>query len=362
MKKKTLSLILALVMCLGLTVPAMAANPVTLTDGGLSVTLSDVLFEEDVTIHFNDYGEEHDETVHIYRTPEVDKYAVAATNSGKAVQSYSYGYNAWQLSLKDGVWTAVDSTGIGDGTDGSDGEVWASGASWDILEALGMSMSYDSDALFYTSVQVKDGDREEYVGFFCVGGDQPMAADKPADPDAPAYQVSNWAKDRVAVAVEKGLAPEGLGKDYRVNITRAQFAAVAVKLYEAMAPNGEKIAPAAENPFTDTDDPDVLRAAAMGFVGGVGGGRFDPNALVTREQAAVMLSSVYTKLGGEIPVVEATSFADDGDVASWARNAVAFMNSKEIITGVGDNRFSPKGDASIEQALLIALKMCETLK
>ena len=70
MKKKTLSLALALAVCLGLTVPAFAANPATLTDGGISVTLSDVLFEEDVTIHFNDYGEEYDETVHIYRTPE----------------------------------------------------------------------------------------------------------------------------------------------------------------------------------------------------------------------------------------------------------------------------------------------------
>ncbi len=75
-----------------------------------------------------------------------------------------------------------------------------------------------------------------------------------------------------------------------------------------------------------------------------------------------MLSSVYTKLGGEIPAVAATSFADDGDMAGWARNAVAFMNSKEIITGVGNNNFSPKGDASIEQALLISLKMFETLK
>ena len=368
MKKKTLSLALALAVCLGLTVPAFAANPATLTDGGISVTLSDVLFEEDVTIHFNDYGEEYDETVHIYRTPEVEKYAVTATNNGKPIQSYSYGTNSWQLTLENGVWTAKDSTGIDDGTDGTDTEPWATGSSWDILDELNWHSTYFTDSLTYTSIRILDEGREEYIGFFTVAGDQPMAASKPEDPTDPAptdpgdsaYQVSGWAKDRVALAVEAGLAPEGLGSDYRVDITRAQFAAVSVKLYEAMS--GGKAPAVSENPFTDTEDPVILQAADLGFVSGVGGGKFDPDALVNREQAAVMLSSVYTKLGGEIPAVEATTFGDDGEISGWARNAVAFMNSKEIVTGIGDNNFGPKGGASIEQALLISLKMFEMLK
>ena len=75
-----------------------------------------------------------------------------------------------------------------------------------------------------------------------------------------------------------------------------------------------------------------------------------------------MLSSVYTKLGGSIPTVEAASFDDNGDMAAWDRNAVAFMNDKGIVTGIGGNNFGPKGSASIEQALLISLKMFETLK
>ena len=185
-----------------------------------------------------------------------------------------------------------------------------------------------------------------------------------SEPETPSdtsdYQVSNWAKDRVALAVETGLAPEGLGNDYRVDITRAQFAAVSLKLYEAMS--GKKAPAVSENPFTDTTDPVILQAADLGFVSGVGGGKFDPDALVNREQAAVMLSSVYTKLGGGIPAVEATSFDDNGDMAAWARSAVAFMNDKGIVTGTGGNNFGPKGSASIEQALLISLKMFETLK
>ena len=161
------------------------------------------------------------------------------------------------------------------------------------------------------------------------------------------------------MALSNNLAPAGLGNDYRGNITRGQFAATAVKLYQAM---GGQAGATGASSFTDTTDPVILLAADLGFVSGVGGGKFDPNALVNREQAAVMLSSVYAKLGGSVPTVAATTFNDNGDVSGWAKSAVAFMNGKEIVTGVGNNNFSPKGSASIEQALLISLKMFETLK
>ena len=172
--------------------------------------------------------------------------------------------------------------------------------------------------------------------------------------------VSNWAKELVNSAAASGLIADGLGDDYRVNITRAQFAAISVKLYEAMS--GETAPAAGDSPFTDTSAPVIVQAEALGFVGGVGNGRFDPDSPVTREQAAVMLSRGYTKLGGEIPAVDATDFADDDAMGSYAKDAVAFMSGKEIVGGVGNNKFDPKGSASIEQALVIALRMFENLK
>lgn len=183
------------------------------------------------------------------------------------------------------------------------------------------------------------------------GGEEPAAA---------TAQVSNWAKEIVDSAAANGLTFSGLGDDYRVNITRAQFAAVSVKLYEAMS--GQTAPAAGDSPFTDTSDPAVIQAEALGFVGGVGNNKFDPDAPVTREQAAVMLSRVYTKLGGEIPAVDAAGFADDDAMSAYARSAIAFMSGKEVVGGVGSNKFNPKGSASIEQALAIALRMLENLK
>ena len=173
-------------------------------------------------------------------------------------------------------------------------------------------------------------------------------------------KVSDWAREQVDSAAVKGLMPDCLGDDFTVNITRAEFAAVAVELYEAMS--GEEAPAPGESPFSDTSDPEIIQANALGMVNGKGEGKFAPTDPVTRQEAALMLSRVYTKLGGEIPQVEGTTFADNGEISNWAMDAVAFMAGKEIVNGVGGNKFDPQGNASIEQALIIALRMFENLK
>lgn len=173
-------------------------------------------------------------------------------------------------------------------------------------------------------------------------------------------KVSGWARAQVDSAAVKGLMPDSLGDDFTVNITRAEFAALSVKLYESMS--GQEAPAPGESPFSDTSAPVILQANALGIVNGKGDGKFAPDDLVTRQEAALMLSRVYTKLGGEIPEGAAATFADHDKVASWARDAVAFMSGKQIVNGVGDNKFDPTGNASIEQSMVIALRMFENLK
>lgn len=172
-------------------------------------------------------------------------------------------------------------------------------------------------------------------------------------------KVSDWAREQVDSAAVKGLMADCLGDDFTVNITRAEFAAVAVELYEAMS--GDTAPAPGENPFNDTTDPVIIQANGLGIVNGKGDGVFAPADPVTRQEAALMLSRVYTKLGGEIPKVASTTFADNDKVSSWAMDAVAFMSGKGIVNGVGGNQFDPQGNASIEQALIIALRMIENL-
>lgn len=182
------------------------------------------------------------------------------------------------------------------------------------------------------------------------------------------FNSSDWAKEELTAAARASLIPDALAQsDMRTDITRAQFAAVAVKLYENAA--GQSLPAPFSNPFGDTSDLDVLKAYEAGIVVGIAEGVFAPDTLITREQAAVILTRVYTAVSGEsIAFSPTTLFADDDEISDYARESVYFMASKGIIKGVGNNMFAPKNttaeqlavgyaNTTIEQSLLISVRM-----
>ena len=174
---------------------------------------------------------------------------------------------------------------------------------------------------------------------------------------ASAYTASDWAKAELTKADENGLIPAILKEaDLTKPITRAEFAAVSVLLFEKISLR--KAEKAGTNPFTDTSDEYVLKALELGITTGTSATTFDPDALLTREQAAAMLTRVYKKLtinGWDISKdgqfkLEYTApekFADDADISDWAKDSVYFMASKSIINGVGENKFAPKNLKSL---------------
>ena len=161
-------------------------------------------------------------------------------------------------------------------------------------------------------------------------------------------------------AEEKGLIPETFAKkDATKAITRLDFAAVAVKLYEAIS--GKKAEKATSNPFTDTNDEYVLMAYALGITKGTSETTFTPNAEITREQMATMLTRALSKAGinTTMDISNTSKFADDSDLNDWGRPSVYFMAKEEIIKGIGDNRFNGLGNAKVEEAIAIALRSVE---
>lgn len=201
--------------------------------------------------------------------------------------------------------------------------------------------------------------------------------------NAPAFEASDWAQGEIAKAEEMGLIPEILdGADLTADITRAEFAAVSVKVYEALS--GTPALPAVANPFTDTADPEILKAYNIGAVNGTSATTYSPNDLLNREQAAAMLTRVFkrvtlpgwtlaTDANFKLDYTKPALFADDADISDWAKESVYFMAANNIINGVGNNKFAPKNitteeqaqgyaNATREQALIIAMRMVENLK
>lgn len=190
----------------------------------------------------------------------------------------------------------------------------------------------------------------------------------PVQSSDPWERCSDWARQTMQQAGQMGLIPESLnGADLTQGITRQEFAAVAVRLYEQLSGTA---APGAVSPFTDTLDSDVARAAALGVVNGIGGGKYGPDATLTREQAVTMLGRVceLVKLGtvadgsrlaaGNESVVQ--SFTDGSAIAAYARSYVAYFAGNGVVNGMGDGRFAPQGTMTREQAIKVALATVNT--
>lgn len=195
-------------------------------------------------------------------------------------------------------------------------------------------------------------------------------------------QASAWAREELKKAEALGLIPDCLeGQDLTQDITRAEFAAVVVKVYEALS--GTAAIPAVNNPFTDCTDVEVLKAYNIGAVNGTSDTTYEPDSLLNREEASTMLTRVFKKVAlvgwtladdsqFTLEYEKPAAFADDADISAWAKDSVYFMAANGIMNGVGDNMFAPKNvttaqeaegyaNTTREQALLIAVRMVENL-
>jgi len=154
----------------------------------------------------------------------------------------------------------------------------------------------------------------------------------------------------ISRAVSLGLIPDALNCKYTENITRAEFCTVLAQLLlrKDYASYSEFKAPTSPT-FTDTTDPDITWLNALGVVNGVGNGKFNPYGNITRQEAAVMLKRAAVAFGADASGTS-TTFADQSQVADWAKDALGFVVEKGIMNGTGNNTFTPLGMYTREQA------------
>ncbi len=178
----------------------------------------------------------------------------------------------------------------------------------------------------------------------------------------PAYEgASNWAKKELDKAADYGLITDSIRSNISGNITREEFAEIAVKLYEVYT--GKK-AEAGSMSFADCSNPEVLKAANLGLVTGVGNNKYAPKQLVTREQMATILLRALKVINpsADYSTAGSVKFADDSKVKKYARDGVYFCSKAGIVTGVGKNMFNPEGNASREMAVIVCTRAYEYFK
>lgn len=219
--------------------------------------------------------------------------------------------------------------------------------------------------------------------------------------------ISAWAKPEVENAIETGFVPLSFRDNYKRNITRGEFAKLAmfflsvqygypgvpaVQLWSPAEPNdneyfsrefmnaycssrtdrngsfftdnntgekysynntGEILLP--RTPFSDVNENKDLRfierAYYLGIVNGIGETDFNPDGEITRQEAAAMLMRVYKNYAKTEQTAAGFKFADDSDIADWAKEDVYSINSLGIMQGVGENTFAPLDGYTVEQSI-----------
>lgn len=179
--------------------------------------------------------------------------------------------------------------------------------------------------------------------------------------DVPA---SYWASAQIARAAELGLVTGFADGSFRPNgsVTRAQF----VTMLWRMAGQPEASQTAS---FVDVKPGDWYTAALdwafeNGYVTGTSGGRFDPNGPITRQQAMAILyryAGSPTGMEAMLTGVYDAGFADSASVSAWAKPAVYWAIYNGVVTGATKTTIAPNATATRAQIAVIFLRYMEKM-
>ncbi|HDR7795108.1 TPA: S-layer homology domain-containing protein [Bacillus luti] len=147
----------------------------------------------------------------------------------------------------------------------------------------------------------------------------------------------------------------GIFSPYR-NVTRAEFATLisnALKL-----PEGNKS-------FVDINEAHpslhngIKRSASAGIINGRGGGIFDPNAQITREEASIMIDQALQYKGIKGDLV-ALPFRDKHLITY--KQPVQRLYGLHVVSGVGNEEFNPQGTTTRGESAAFLVKMLNVIE
>lgn len=210
------------------------------------------------------------------------------------------------------------------------------------------------------------------------------------DTDATSVTYSNWAAEDIITAISMGYLDDDpdvfgyqpavtdlLGSDYTRAITRGQFAALAIRYYETLMGDitGEDYTipvNSGDDVFADcSGDENMAKAFTLGILGGYNsapdrsGVYVGPNDLITREQAATMLTRLMECLIDDFNAVGRTGwtiwYADNlpftDTISDWAYDGVRAVYGVGAMTGTSSTTFSAKDNYTIEQSIVTLMRI-----
>ena len=163
-----------------------------------------------------------------------------------------------------------------------------------------------------------------------------------------------WAQSAVNDYYLAQLLPLSLCSGFENDLTRAELARLCWQLVQQ---SGLWKAQELANPFSDIlDSPDaaaILACNSLGLMQGTSATTFQPDAPVTREQAAVVLFRLMVLLDGKAPATGPLSYLDATAISDWAAGPVSGVTGAKVFYG-SDGFFSPADNVTLQE-MIVAL-------
>lgn len=140
-------------------------------------------------------------------------------------------------------------------------------------------------------------------------------------------------------------------------VTRAEFVSILVR---ALGLPQDGTAQFSDVPTTAYYSGAVASAVECGITSGTGNGKFSPNSLISREQAAVMLTRAAALAGfsGRSGNVDSSAFSDYGAISSYAKDSYDFCLNNSISVYSG-SKLNSKANVSRGECAVLTLRLMQ---
>ena len=210
-------------------------------------------------------------------------------------------------------------------------------------------------ALFFRTYQVVTAEPEEELPT------EPTDPEE-TEPTEPEYNgefinLAPWAEESVLAMDEMGLVPDAV-KATPMNgiITRQNMCKMIMLTYKQMMGVSDSDLGAPEDPFSDTDDLDVLNAHRLGIVYGMGDGIFAPDKPITRQDFFVMSVRFLSAIGypyTDDDTCDLSRFVDAGSIADYARPSTRLVVGIGAVSGNSNGELCPRDEIVCQEAIAV---------
>lgn len=189
-----------------------------------------------------------------------------------------------------------------------------------------------------------------------------------------------WAAQEVNAAVALGMVQGTMQGNWQAEITREEFARLAISFLAVQYGYGDRPLDVFMEDYLNrrydllTDDAQAFSdietypcadqinmACRLGIVKGRGDGRYDPEATITRQEAATLLGRAYQVYATLEQGEPSDPYTDQAQIAPWAAEGVAVLQSWDVLRGDETGAFHPLGKLTKEQAVAAFYRLYQNM-